>query len=370
MKYILSLLIIGSFFFSCQKKSDQKTATKSVKSTIKYAKGFDIVTIDHQKKLIIKKPYQNAKHHFTYLLGNKTDLSKNELKTPIKNIVVTSTTHISMLEQIGAEKFLTGFPQTNYISSEKTRKRIANGKIVDLGYERTINTEKLIELAPEVVIGFGLNGNNKAYQTIERNGILVIYNGDWLEETPLGRAEWIKFFGVLFDKEKEADSIFNSIESNYLAVKEIALKSKKTPTIISGNLFKDTWYMPAGESFIATCFKDANTNYLWKNTKGNGSLPISIESVLDKGKDANFWIGCGLFESRDDLLRSNQYYNSFTAFKDRQIYTYANKKGATGGLIYFEKSPTRPDLILKDILKITNPDLLPNYTLTFFEKMD
>jgi iron complex transport system substrate-binding protein len=370
MKYILSLLILSSFFFSCQKKSNKKTATKSVKSTIKYAKGFDIVTIGHQKKLIIKKPYQNAKHHFTYLLGNKTDLSNNELKTPIKNIVVTSTTHIAMLEQIGAENFLTGFPHTDFISSKKTRKRITDGKILELGKEQTINTERLIELAPEVVIGFGLNGNNKTYKTIERNGIPIIYNGDWLEETPLGRAEWVKFFGVLFDKEKEADSIFNSIENNYLAVKKIALNAKKTPTIISGNLYKDTWYIPAGESFTATYFKDANTNYLWKNTKGNGILPISIESVLDKGKDANFWIGCGLFENRKDMLKSNQYYNSFSSFKRKEIYTYVNKKGVTGGIIYYEKSPTRPDLVLKDIIKITNPDLLPNYTLTFFEKMN
>lgn len=369
MKYILSLLIISSFFFSCQKKSDQKTVTKSIKSTIKYAKGFDIVTIGNQKKLIIKKPYQNAKHEFTYLLGDRTDLSKNELKIPIKNIVVTSTTHIAMLEQIGAENFLTGFPQTNFISSEKTRKRITDGHIVELGNEQTINTERLLELAPELVIGFGLNGNNKSYKTIEKNGIPVIYNGDWLEETALGRAEWVKFFGVLFNKEKEADSIFNIIENNYLAVKKIALKAKNNPTIISGNLFKDTWYMPAGESFIATYFKDANTNYLWKNTKGNGSLPLSIESVLDKGKDADYWVGCGLFENREDMLRSNQYYNSFIAFKQKEIYTYATKKGATGGLVYFEKSPTRPDLVLKDIIKITNPDLLPNYKLTFFEKM-
>lgn len=369
MKYILSLFIISSLFFSCQKKSDQKTVTKSIKSTIKYAKGFDIVTIGNQKKLIIKKPYQNAKHEFTYLLGNKTNLSTNELKIPIKNIVVTSTTHIAMLEQIGAENFLTGFPQTKLISSKKTRKRITDGSIVELGNAQTINTERLIELAPELLVGFGLNGNNKSYKSIVRKGIPVIYNGDWLEETALGRAEWVKFFGVLFNKEKEADSIFNIIENNYLTVKKIALKAKKVPAIISGNLFKDIWYMPAGESFIATYFKDANTNYLWKNTKGNGSLPLSIETILDKGKDADFWIGCGLFETRKDMLRANQNYNSFIAFKQKEIYTYAAKKGSTGGLIYFEKSPTRPDLVLKDIIKITNPDLLPNYTLTFFEKM-
>lgn len=370
MKHLLAFLIISSLFFSCQKKANQATVKTTLKSNIKYAKGFDIITIGNQKKLVIKKPYQNSKEEFTYLLGDKTDLSKNELKIPIKNIVVTSTTHISMLEQIGAEKYLTGFPQTKFISSEKTRKRIADGKVVELGSERSMNTEKLLELAPNLVIGFGLNGNNKTYKTIMRNGIPVIYNGDWLEDTPLGRAEWIKFFGVLFNKEKEADSIFNVIESNYLAVKKIALKSKTIPTIISGNLFKDTWYMPAGKSFIATYFKDANTNYIWKNTQGNGSLPLSIESVLDKGKDADFWIGCGLFESREEMLRSNQSYNSFNTFKNKNVYTYATNKGITGGLIYFEKAPVRPDLLLKDIIKITHPNLLPDYNLTFFAKMN
>ncbi|SDS01082.1 iron complex transport system substrate-binding protein [Polaribacter sp. KT25b] len=369
MKYFLSLLIISSFFISCQKKRAFQTKNKSVKSTVKYAKGFDIITTGNQKKLIIKKPYQNAKETFMYILGNKTNVAKNELKVPIKNIVVTSTTHISMLEQIGAENYLIGFPQTKFISSEKTRKRIEEGSIIELGSEQTMNTERLIELAPDLVIGFGLNGNNKTYETIERNGIPVLYNGDWLEETPLGRAEWIKFFGVLFNKEKEADSIFNVIEANYLDVKKTALKTKKIPTIISGNLFKDVWYMPAGKSFIATYFKDANTNYLWKDTAGNGSLPLSIESVLEKGQNADFWVGCGLFENKEDMLRSNQYYNSFTSFKKNKVFTYATKKGATGGLIYFEKSPTRPDLMLKDIIKITNPDLLPNYNLTFFEKM-
>lgn len=369
MKYLLTLLIISSFFISCQKKAEAKTIETSIKSNIKYAKGFDIITDGNKKKLIIKTPYQNSKEEFTYILGNKTDIKNRQLKVPFKNIVATSTTHISMLELIGAEKFLTGFPQTKFISSERTRKRIANGNVVDLGNEQTMNTEKLIELAPELIIGFGINGNNKAYKTAERNGIPVLYNGDWLEETPLGRAEWIKFFGVLFNKEKEADSIFKTIESNYLAVKKIALQAKKVPTIISGNLFKDTWYMPAGKSFIATCFKDANTNYLWKDTAGSGSLPLSVESVLDKAQDANFWIGCGLFETKEDMLKSNQYYNSFTAFKENNIFTYAKNKGVTGGLIYFETSPTRPDLVLKDIIKITNPDLLPNYTLTFFEKM-
>lgn len=369
MKYFLSTLIISVFFISCKEKTACKKQSILEKSTVKYATGFDIINEGNQKKLIIKKPYQNAKESFTYLLADETDFLKNTIKVPVENIVVTSTTHIAMLELLNVEKLLVGFPQTKFISSEKTRKRIDNGAIIELGSEQNMNTEKLIELAPELVIGFGLNGNSKVYKTVERNGIPVIYNGDWLEETPLGRAEWIKFFGVIFNKEKEADSIFNSIEANYLEVKKLALKAKNIPTIVSGNLIKDVWYMPAGESFIANYFRDANTNYLWNDTKGNGSFPLSIERVLDKAQDAKYWIGCGLFENKENMLNSNQYYNYFDAFKNNMIYTYVKNKGKTGGLVYFEKSPTRPDLVLKDIIKITNPKLLPDYELTFFEKM-
>lgn len=369
MRAFLSLTLLFVFLFSCKKKTVSTTVTPITKSTIKYAKGFDIVTNGTTNQLIIKKAHQKAKEHYTYTLGTKTNIKTNHLKTPIKNIVVTSTTHIAMLELLEVEQFLTGFPKTDFISSKKTRKRIDNGKIVDLGNEQSINTEQLIALSPELVVAFGVNGSNKAYKTALKNNIPVIYNGDWLEETPLGRAEWIKFFGVLFNKQHKADSIFNTIETNYLKVKKIAHAANQNKTIFSGSLYKDVWYMPAGNSFMATYFKDANTNYLWKNTSGTGSLPLSIESVLDKATNANYWIGCGLFKTKKELINSNKYYQYFNAFKQNNTYTYANKKGATGGLIYFENSPVRPDLVLKDIIKITNPDLFPDYRLTFFDKL-
>ena len=209
-----------------------------------------------------------------------------------------------------------------------------------------------------------------ALSTIQKVGINVIYNGDWLEETPLGRAEWIKFFGILFDKEKKADSIFNVIEANYLNAKKIALKAPKKPSILSGAIMsKDIWNLPAGESFVAQFLKDANLNYLWKDSKGKGSLSLSFESVFDKAKNANFWITPGYFSSKEQLMQSNQIYAQFDAFNNNKIYTPINKKGKTGGVIYYELASTRPDLVLKDIIKITNPDLLTDYKFTFFEKM-
>ena len=227
-----------------------------------------------------------------------------------------------------------------------------------------------MDLQPELVIGYSVSSADKSLTTIQKSGINVIYNGDWLEETPLGRAEWIKFFGVLFDKEKQADSIFKVIESNYLEAKQIALKSTKKPTILSGAIMsKDIWNLPAGESFVAQFLIDANLDYLWKSTEGKGSLSLSFESVLDKGQNADYWITPGYFSSKEQLLNSNEIYKKFNAFQNDKIYTPILKKGKTGGAIYYELAGTRPDLVLKDLIKITNPDLLPNYEFTFFEKM-
>ncbi|PWG05104.1 ABC transporter substrate-binding protein [Polaribacter aquimarinus] len=366
------LIILG---ISCKKeivKIDKKTP---LESTIKYAKGFDIVVENGIKKLIIKSAYQNSDKISEYIIFEKQKNTirhkkQNEIGIPTKHIVVTSTTHIPMVELLNEEKSIIGFPYSKYVSSEKTRALIDNGSIKEIGKESSLNTEILLALQPELIVGYSVSSADKSLSTLQKSGINVIYNGDWLEETPLGRAEWIKFFGVLFDKEKQADSIFKSIETNYLDAKQIALQSTKKPTILSGAIMsKDIWNLPAGDSFVAQFLKDANLDYLWKDSTGKGSLSLSFESVFDKGANADFWIAPGYFSSKEQLLNSNELYNQFKAFKKNQIYTPSTKKGKTGGVIYYELAPTRPDLVLKDIIKITNPDLLPNYQLTFFEKM-
>ena len=373
MSYSFFLLLVV-FSFSCKKEILKETAAPIPKSTIKYAKGFDIVIVNGLKKLIIKTGYQNATTIFEYLILNKAakkaTLNNQTIQVPIKEIVVTSTTHIPMVELLNEESSIVGFPHTTYISSEKTRTLIDAGKIKEIGKESSLNTEILLDLQPELVVGYSITSADKSLTTAQKAGISVIYNGDWLEETPLGRAEWIKFFGVLYNKEKQADSIFNAIETNYLKAKKIALKATIKPTILSGAVMsKDIWNLPAGESFVAQFLKDANLNYLWKDSKGKGSLSLSFESIFDTGKNADFWIAPGYFSSKEQLLQSNQIYAEFTAFKNDRIYTPSIKKGKTGGVIYYELAPTRPDLVLKDIIKITHPNLLPNYELMFFEKM-
>ena len=373
MKKILVFTICLFVFGSCKKEAVKVDENNQTESNIKYAKGFDIVDKNGVKKLIIKSAYQNSDEIFEYIIQNKKSKKeeiKNTLSTPIEKIVVTSTTHIPMVELLNEETAIIGFPYSKYVSSEKTRQLIDAGKIKEIGKESSLNTEILLDLQPELVVGYSVSSADKSLTTIKKAGIKVIYNGDWLEETPLGRAEWIKFFGVLFDKKKQADSIFRIIETNYIEAKNIALKSTKKPSILSGAIMsKDIWNLPAGDSFVAQYLKDANCNYLWQNSSGKGSLSLSFEHVFDKSADADFWIAPGYFSSKEQLLSSNKLYSKFKAFRQNNIYTPSTKKGKTGGVLYYELAPTRPDLVLKDIIKITNPDLLPNYKLTFFEKM-
>ena len=374
---LIPVLLFLLISISCKKEVVKVDEKVQPESTIKYAKGFDIINDNGIKKLIIKSAYQGSKEVNTYTIWKKrkngvlNDILEHEILVPIEKIVVTSTTHIPMLELLNEETAIVGFPYSKFVSSAKTRALIDAGKITEVGKETSLNTEILLDLQPELVVGYSVSSADKSLTTIQKAGIPVMYNGDWLEETPLGRAEWIKFFGVLFDKEKQADSIFKVIENNYLEAKKIALKSNKKPTILSGAIMsKDIWNLPGGESFVATFFKDANFNYLWKDTKGKGSLSLSFESVFDKGQNANLWIAPAHYTTKEQLIKSNPLYVEFNAFKNDNIYTPISLKGKTGGIIYYELAPTRPDLVLKDLIKIVQPELLKEYEFTFYRKLN
>lgn len=376
--FILSFIV---FFTACKNQSDSSEAPKvetqkNKMVEIKYAKGFEIEDLGNIKVITLKNPWPGTDKRFKYALVEKnTSLENPEnydaiVEIPVKQLAVTSTTHIPSLEMLGELETLVGFPNLDYISSEKTRKRISEGKITELGKNEDLNTEILIDLNPNAVIGFAVDGNNSTFSTLQKTGIPVLYNSDWTETSPLGKAEWIKFFGALFSKEKEADSIFKTIETEYLSAKKIALQAKKTPTVISGAMYKDVWYMPQGDSWGAKFIADANGDYLWKNSEGTGSLSLNLESVLEKGHDADFWIGPGQFTTFDEMKSASQAYTQFKAYQSGNVYSYSMKKGASGGVIYYELAPNRPDLVLKDLGKILHPELFPNHEFYFFNKLN
>ncbi|MDP2059855.1 MAG: ABC transporter substrate-binding protein [Flavobacteriaceae bacterium] len=367
------MLLIISCKNEVKSKKNESTDAHIIRP--KYAKGFYFQEFNNFKILTVTQPWLGADQSISYILANQNvEIPNAYLKypvihIPVKRIVVTSTTHIPSLEMLGKEKTLVGFPETNFISSEKTRALIDAGKIVDLGANESINSELMLSLRPEILVGFSVNQRNKAYDNFEKAGIQVIYNGDWTEPAPLGKAEWIKFFGALYGLENKADSIFDRIEKNYLETVQLAKQTTDRPTVISGTLFKDVWYLPAGESWAAQFLSDAGANYLWKETKGTGSLSLSIENVLEKASRAEFWIGADSFATFDELKNANVHYQKIKAFQDQNVYSYSTTKGRTGGNLYFELAPNRPDLVLKDLIHILHPELLPNHENVFFKKL-
>ncbi len=377
----LSILGFVILIWSCvnQPKSETPKPIKQSKPNafkIDYAKGFKVQVFEGFKLLTITEAWPNADKTFTYLLqtSDSINLPKTDydykIKTPIKSIVVTSTTHIPALEALGVLDNLVGFPNTDYISSDKARNLINQGQIKNVGQDQNLNTELLLLLQPDVVVSFAVKGQNKSVESIKKANIPVLYNADWVEAHPLGKAEWIKFFGLLFDKNDKAQQIFNTIKTEYEKAKTLGSKSQTKPTVISGALWKDQWYLPGGDSWQAQLIADANAEYLYADTESRGSLSLSFESVLNDSQNAEYWIAPAQYTSYQQMVDQQKHYEKFKAFKDKNIYTFAKTKGQTGGVLYYELAPQRPDWVLKDLIQIFHPQLLTNYEPKFFKPLD
>ena len=376
LKPLLTLLI-ALIIFSCKSEERQEIfAEAGEELPVEYAKGFTITQFDGYKIVEVKNPWPMAEKTFRYLLVEDeekipTEIDYDEkIKIPVERMVVTSTTHIPSLEILGEEKSLIGFPGLDFISSEKTRSLINKGAITELGQNDAINTEVLLAIEPDAVVGFAVNGYNKKLNTISKSGIPVILNGDWIEESPLGKAEWIKFFGALFDKTNEAENFFKMVEIDYQEAKSLAATSINEPSVLSGSMFKDQWYVPYGNSWQAQFFRDANSKYIYEETVGSGSKALAFETVLNEAQNAKFWIAPGQFYSYQQLKDASPHYDQFSSVKNKNVYTYSNTKGEKGGVLYYELAPVRPDLVLKDLISIFHPHLLPGYERTFYKALE
>lgn len=371
------------FFFlvialvSCQKNDKKEVIKKNdFINSIEYASNFSIFKKQGYSIIKVSNAWPEAKKDFTYILKEKNSIVPDSLKkytiipVPLQSVVVTSTTNIPFLEMIGVEKLLVGFPHTDYISSVKTRKLIDAGLVKNIGQNEKLNTEQLIELAPNLIITFGIDNNNPLIANLEKSGLKVLIQADWMEQTPLGKAEWIKLYGALFGKEKEAKILFDTIVKNYKEAVQLVAAKKSKSTVLYGSMYQNQWYVARGNSWVAQFIKDAKGNYLWADVKGTGSVSVSFEKIVEIAKYAQYWITASPFKSLAEFENSNPHYNQFDAFIKRNVYSFESKLGATGGTIYYESGPSRPDLILKDFIKIFHPEVLPNYTFTFAQKLN
>ncbi|MBL6447016.1 ABC transporter substrate-binding protein [Fulvivirga sp. 29W222] len=378
MKLKVVISIFSILAIACNTPSKERIIHKKMDVTpieIQYATGFRVSVKNGYSFVEVPKPYQGAEEGFKYLLvprGQAIPDHENDVQVvevPLQSIACTSTTHIPLLDYINETESLVGFTTTDYISSEKMRKRVDAGLVTELGIDKEMNMERLLELDPEAVMGYTITGDYGQFRKMNQAGIPILINAEYLEKHPLGRAEWIKFMALFFDKSYLADSVFKAIENNYQNMKAKAAKVDSMPTLYSGVVYGDTWYLPGGKNNAAKLFADAGAHYLWQDST-TGFLELSFESVYEKAHDAGYWVGVASFNSLEEIKEADQRYSRFSAFKKGNVYSYNARIGATGGNEYLELGYLRPDLILADLIKIFHPELLPDHELYFHEKLN
>jgi iron complex transport system substrate-binding protein len=371
----LSFVFIAIVNCTPSRREPSGNPTDSASFQIKYAQGFKVSDHGSYKTVEVTYPYQGAQSGYTYLLVQKGepipahDPATPVITIPLESIVCTSTTHIPALDYLNETDALIGFPSTDYISSAKMRTRIDEGKVKDLGIDKGMNLEMLAMLKPSMVMGYSMNNDLGQLKKIQELGIPIVVNAEYLEKHPLGRAEWIKFMALFFNKEKEADSVFRLIELEYNKTRELVKRVSASPTVMSGIVYGDTWFLPGGQNYAAKLLDDAGCHYLWNDDPSNGFLELSFESVYAKAKDADLWIGVGSFRSLAEIKAAEERYVRFKPFQDGKVYTYNFRQGAKGGSEFLELGYLRPDFILKDLVKVAHPELMPEYSLYFYGRL-
>ena len=364
----------GLLLFSCGETKTENLLKKSV--PLDFAIGFQLFQGEGFWEIEVSQGYAGSSDTYRYLVldsGVQVNTTGYDavVQLPIDAVVLTSTTQVPHLDALGQTDLLIGFPQTDLISSTTARARIAAGKVKELGAGPSANPELVLELQPDWIMISTLGEDLRYLDIFKQAGIPALINGEYVEQNPLGRAEWIKFTGVLLGKYPEALAQFEQIKKDYLEAEGLAssIAEKDKPKVLSGVMYQDIWYAPGGESWAAQLLEKAGGSYVFGKEGAAGSLQLNYEVVLDQGTSAPIWIGAADFASLEEMGKIEPRYQAFAAWKTGEVYTYTAKKGATGGLEYFELGYLRPDLILKDLIKILHPELLPGYEPYFYQKL-
>lgn len=340
---------------------------------MKYAKGFGIAHAADYTTVTVYNPWKPGEIYDKYYLvkEEKTTVPEDGHKVtiPLKSLMSNSATHLSFLEMLGELDKVTGVCNAGYIYNPTILQRVKEGRIADLGDAFNLDIENLLMLRPQAVMTSAYNAEDENSKRMKQTGLTILYNIEWQEKSLLGRAEWIKFVGAFFDKEARADSIFNQVVEQYNAARTLTKDLKEMPAVVSGQDYRGTWSMPGGRSYSAQLYKDAGATYYYANdTTTSGSISSNIEEVLMNFNGADFWVGVQA-STLDELGRTDSKYKLFKAFKEGNVYNINKRSNASGGNDYWESGVARPDLLLSDLIKILHPELLPEYELTYMEKL-
>ncbi len=347
------------------------------KIKITHAKGLAVEYHKHYKVVTIKNPWQNAKTQFQYVLvqcGTPTPQGFNQaqvITVPINSIVSLSTTHLPHLAKLGVVDKLIGVSNIKQVNTPEVVEKIKAGNISQVGNNSNVDIEKLLSLNPDLVTTFGTgNSQTDSYSKLTEAGLKVGINAEYMEDTPLGRSEWLKFTALFFNQEAKAEKIFNQIVNRYTQIAAKAQSVKNRPSVFVGFNFKGTWFMPGGNSYVAKYLADAGGNYLWSDDKSNGSLPLSFEVVLERAANADYWLNFSQgWQSVKDLISEDNRYADFKAVKTGNLYNNNGRVNANGGNDYWEGGIINPDIVLADLIKILHPEILPKHQLFYYRKL-
>ncbi|MFT5777808.1 MAG: iron complex transport system substrate-binding protein [Crocinitomicaceae bacterium] len=333
---------------------------------IEFAQNFMLHAIPNGYRLELIDPNSQEielSYELTYDTEKKGD---NIIHIPITNIAALSQTTVGMISSLGALDDLTGILNIDYVYDPTVKKLFSNGKITEFKDETNFPIETAVQAKTEVIIYSGFGKEFPQEKKLQKFGIKAIPNYDWRETHPLGRAEWIKFVGVLCGKVEEAEKTFNVIKKEYEDLRWKIRKLEDTPTVLSGNFWGDQWTAPAGESYMAILISDARGDYMYKRSAGTGSIFLSMESVIMKNEKTKIWINPG-FNTKEKIVAGNpkgQHVGPFKGKPGTGIYCYSHEMNK-----FWERGALEPHHILSDLIHVFHPEFEPDSELYFYQKL-
>ena len=370
----LSLLCLTLLFLSACQGGKQGMVSSETGDTLSlhYAENLTLVTYPDYTIATLRNPWDTLKTLHTYILVPKEKPLPEQLpegtvvRTPLSKSVIYSSVHCSLIDKLGAFKSIGGVCDLKYIKLPSVQEACKNGVIADCGDGMNPDMERIIDLHPDAILLSPFE-NSGGYGRIGKLNIPIIECADYMETSALGRAEWMRFYGMLFGAASQADSLFAEVDSCYQQLKRRAALSSLSLSIVSELKSSSAWYVPGGRSTIGKLFRDACGRYAFADDAHSGSIPLSFETVFDKAGDSDVWT---IKYNRDhdmtysDLQADYTGYTGFKAFKERNIYGCNTAK-----VPFYEETPFRPDYLLSDLIQILHPEMGDLGGLRYFCKL-
>lgn len=308
----------------------------------RYATLLTVVRYDDHTHIEIHSPWKAGRL-----------LRQYDIAQPVRRAVVSTTAHCQLLCWLGAERSIAGVCDARYIQTPQVAMGIRRGSVADCGNSMAPATERIAEIGADAIIvsPFEQSGG---YGQLEQLGIPIIEAADYMEPSPLARAEWMRLYGIIFGCERQADSLFHVLDSTYTALKKLAIKQPEGRCIVTERKTGSVWYCPGGRSTVGTLIGDAHGRYPWADDRHSGSLTLSPEEVIDHASHADVWMMtyAGQPPTRRSLADEYHGYTLLGAFAHGEIYGCDTERTH-----YFEEVPFRPDYLLRDYIQIAHPGL-------------